>query len=261
MPFIGASALAIARIRPGTRGSVGGWKPSSTPSSRTCIRAGSTPKSLAMSRLDASDGVRMKRACWATCFCIRRKPYQRLQRELAPRVRRRGDVDAPVEGDRVVDRGQERQPHLLDLEHPVAEDLVVVGDVEVVDPVPQQPGDPGAERLGLGEAGHAHGGELLDVDPVPELRELGHPERVRLPVEVQARHLGEGHALVELRVGLAAEHLDGVAERHQLTTEVAQVDALAATVRLGAVRQHRYPHRRGPPSAPDGGPRLVTPDS
>ncbi len=42
------------------------------------MRAGSTPKSLAMSRLDASDGVRMKRACWATFFCIRRKPYQRL---------------------------------------------------------------------------------------------------------------------------------------------------------------------------------------
>ena len=32
-----------------------------------------------MSRLDASDGVRMKRAFWATRFCIRRKPYQRLR--------------------------------------------------------------------------------------------------------------------------------------------------------------------------------------
>ena len=176
MPFIGASALAIARIRPGTRGSVGGWKPSSTPSSRTCIRAGSTPKSLAMSRLDASDGVRMKRACWATFFCIRRKPYQRLSRELAPRVLRRGDVDAPVEGDRVVDRGQERQPHLLDLEHPVAEHLVVVGDVEVVHV------GPAAARatrelnvLGSGKPGHAHRGELLDVDPVAELAQLAAP--------------------------------------------------------------------------------------
>ena len=39
MPFIGASALAIATIRPGTRGAVGGRKPSSTPSGITCDAA------------------------------------------------------------------------------------------------------------------------------------------------------------------------------------------------------------------------------
>ena len=38
-PFIGVSALAIATIRPGTRGSVGGWNTSSTPSGMTWIRA------------------------------------------------------------------------------------------------------------------------------------------------------------------------------------------------------------------------------
>ncbi len=78
MPFIGASALAIAMIRPCTRGAVGGTKPSSTPSRITCMRAGSTPKSFAMSRLEVSDGVRILRALRATRPCIRRKPYQRL---------------------------------------------------------------------------------------------------------------------------------------------------------------------------------------
>ena len=82
IPFIGASALAIARMRPGTRGTVGGTKPSSTPSRITCIRAGSTPKSVEMSRLEVSDGVMMKRIERATRPCIRRKPYHRLRVNL-----------------------------------------------------------------------------------------------------------------------------------------------------------------------------------
>ena len=57
MPFIGASALAMARMRPGTRGAVGGAKTSSTPSRMVCMRAGSTPKSRATSRVEDSDGV------------------------------------------------------------------------------------------------------------------------------------------------------------------------------------------------------------
>ena len=57
MPFIGASALAMARIRPGTRGLVGGTKTSSTPSRMVRIRAGSTPKSRATSRREDSDGT------------------------------------------------------------------------------------------------------------------------------------------------------------------------------------------------------------
>ena len=43
------------------------------------------------------------------------------------------------------------------------------------------------------------------------------------------------HAVVEHRVGLAAEHLDVVAEVDQLLGEVAGVDALAADVGLAPV--------------------------
>ncbi len=61
---------------------VGGTNPSSTPSRTTCIRAGSTPKSFAMSRLEVSDGVITLRALRATLACMRRKPYQRLSVNL-----------------------------------------------------------------------------------------------------------------------------------------------------------------------------------
>ena len=245
MPFSGASALAMARIRPGTRGSVGGTKTSSTPSRITCIRAGSTRKSRAMSRAEDSDGVRIRRACRATLPCIRRKPYQRRSDSRLRQVGASCEVDAAVEGDRVVHGGDQRQPQLLDVEHAVAEHLVVVDDVEVVDPRPQQPRDPGAERLGLGEPGRAHGEELLDVHQVAELPQPRHPERVGLAVEVQARHLRQPDARVELRVGLAGEHLDLVPEVDQLPAEVPDVDALPAAVRLGAVGQERDAQCRG----------------
>ncbi len=69
-------------IRPGTRGVVGGTKLSSTPRRMTSILAGSTPKSLAMSRFEVSDGVMILRALRATLPCIRRKPYHRLSVSL-----------------------------------------------------------------------------------------------------------------------------------------------------------------------------------
>ena len=77
IPFIGMSALAIATIRPGTRGSVGGANTVSTPSGITCTRAGSTPKSVTTSRAELDDGHRIEVACRATAACIRRKPYHR----------------------------------------------------------------------------------------------------------------------------------------------------------------------------------------
>ena len=158
------------------------------------------------------------------------------QRELLAERRGVGEVDPPVEGDRVVQRRDQRQAHLLDVEHAVAEHLVVVDDVEVVDAGPQQPGHAGAERLRLREAGGAHRQELLDVHQVAELARLRDPERVRLAVEVQARHLGQLHARVEHGVGLAGEDLDLVPEVGQLPAQVADVDALTAAMGLASGR-------------------------
>ena len=111
MPFIGASALAIATIRPGTRGLVGGQNTSSTPSGMTCRSAASTPKSVTMSRRLDSETVRILPTLRATLPCIRRKPYHRRRRELLAPVRAALEVDPPVEGDRVVDGRDQREPH------------------------------------------------------------------------------------------------------------------------------------------------------
>ena len=79
-------------------------------------------------------------------------------------------------------------------------------------------------------------------------RQSRHPERVGLAVEVQARQPGQPHArhVVELGVGRAGQHLDVVAERGELTAQVPDVDALAAAVRLAAVRQQRDRQGAGP---------------
>jgi len=63
------------------------------------------------------------------------------------------------------------------------------------------------------------------------------PEGVRLPVEVEARDLGERDAVVQFGIRLAAEHLDPVAQLGQFAGERADVDALSAAVRLAAVGQ------------------------
>jgi hypothetical protein len=86
MPFIGASALAIATIRPGTRGAVGGTNTSSTPRVMTSSRDGSMPKSVTMSRRLDSDTVRIFGSRRATFFCIRRNPYQRRRTSFLRRV-------------------------------------------------------------------------------------------------------------------------------------------------------------------------------
>ena len=86
MPFIGASALAIATMRPGTRGLVGGRNTSSTPSGMTWRSAGSTPKSLTMSRRLDSETVRILPTLRATLPCIFTKPYQRRRPSFLRRV-------------------------------------------------------------------------------------------------------------------------------------------------------------------------------
>jgi hypothetical protein len=161
--------------------------------------------------------------------------------------RRVRQVDPAVEGDRVVDGGHQRQPHRLDRQHPVADRLVVVDDVEVVRASLQQLRHPTAEGAGLRERPGAHREELEDVDEVAELAQLRHAERVGLAVEIEARHRGEPDAFVELGIGLAGEDLDVVAEPGELAAEVAEVDALPPAVRLAAVGQQSNSHRRVPP--------------
>ena len=71
------------------------------------------------------------------------------------------------------------------------------------------------------------------------------PEGVGVPVEVEAGHGGEADPLVEHGPRLAGEDLDAVAELHQLTGQVAGVDALAAAAGVAPVHQVGDPQAAG----------------
>lgn len=153
-------------------------------------------------------------------------------------------LQLPVDGDRVVDRGHQRGAEgARAAEESVSEGLVVVDDVEVA--AAGGEGAAGAQREGqrLREAAGPHGGDLQGVDPVPVLLALRGAERVGLAVEVEAGDLGERDALVERGVRLGAEDLDAVAEPGELTGEVPDVDALAAAERVPLVREESDPQR------------------
>ena len=137
-----------------------------------------------------------------------------------------------------------------DLEQAGAQALVVVDDVEpgawVTLVFGQDPRGAHPERPGLGEPGGPHGEELQQVDAVANLAGPGHPERIRLAIEVQARHLVQHDPGVEaVGVGRSGEHLDVVPQFDQTTAEVADVDALPAAVGLAAVRQQCDPQVTG----------------
>lgn len=144
-------------------------------------------------------------------------------------------VQSAVDGDRVVDRGDQRCAEVP--EQPVAEGLVVVHHVEVAAPGEEMTAGPQAEGGGLGEAARPHGGDLGDIDPVAVLAAPRGAEGVGLAVEVEARQLGERDTLVEYGVGLGADHFDAVAEPGELPAEVADVDALATAEGVALVGQ------------------------
>ena len=166
--------------------------------------------------------------------------------EVLPGVGGVGEGQLPVDGDRVVERLEERPAVVHHPEDPVAQALVVVDQVEVVPAAGQELAGPEAEGPGLGEAGGAHHAELEGVDAGVELAELRDPEGVRLAVEVEAGDRREADALVHLRPGLAGEHLHRVAQRGQLTGQVAGVDPLPPAAGVAPVDQEGDPEAVGP---------------
>ena len=77
-PLSGTSALAVATMRPGTRGTAGGTKTSvSTPTGTTVSRSAATRKSRRMSSSEERETVSTAGSARSTRPCIRRKEYQR----------------------------------------------------------------------------------------------------------------------------------------------------------------------------------------
>ncbi len=149
-------------------------------------------------------------------------------------------LQLPVDGDGVVDRGHEGRAHVS--QQPVPERLVVVDDVELAAAGPQMAAGAQREGQGLGEAAGPHGRHFERVDPVAVLVAPGRAERIRLAVEVEAGQLGEALAvvaLVEDGVGLGTDDLDTVAEAGQFAREVPDVDALAAAERVPFIGEER----------------------
>ena len=97
--------------------------------------------------------------------------------------------------------------------------------------------------LRLGEGRRPRREQLEHVDAVVNLAGPRDAERIGLPIEVQAGHLGEPHPRVEtLGVGRSGEQLDVVTKLDETAAEVADVDALPTTMRLASVRQQGNPH-------------------
>ena len=85
---------------------------------------------VAMSRREFSDTVVTASSRAATRACMPVKPYQRRSVSRRRRDRVGGQLQLPVDGDRVVDRGHGRDAGAGEAQQPPAEGLVVVDDVE-----------------------------------------------------------------------------------------------------------------------------------
>ena len=147
------------------------------------------------------------------------------------------DLELAVDGDRVVDGAEDRQPGTFEGQNSIAERLVVLHQVEVPDAVPQCLVGANRERQRLGKRPRAEGGHFGEVGERLDLPEAGHAARKVVVVDVQARQLVEWNPVVEFGVRISAEDLDVVSQVHQRLAEVAYVHALAATVLLAAIGQ------------------------
>ncbi len=248
-PLRGTSALEVVTIRPGTSATEGSGdqRSVSAPMWTTRTRSSRTPRCSTISRREVPETVSTDGRRRATRFCMVVKAYQRrterrrFQVSAASRSRPRSTV---MGWWIVVTRGA---PSAGAAEESVPEGLVVVDDVEVAAAGGEHAAGPQGEGERLGEAAGPHGGDFEGVDPVAVLVALRGPEGVRGAVEVEAGDLGERHALVEGRVRLGADDLDGVAEAGELAGEVPDVDALAPAEGVPLVREESDPQRGGPP--------------
>ena len=186
----------------------------------------------------------------------RREPVPPAQRQRPHEPTRLREVEGAVDGHRVVDRRHDRPALLVHAEQSRSEALVVVDDVEVASPAGERGTRPPREGARFAETPGPHRRELHGVGRRGDLAQARPTERVRLPVQVEARQRREVHAFVEFRVRLAGEHGDAMARRGERPREVPRVDPLSAAARVAAVDEERDAQRAVGGSRSIGGTSL-----
>ncbi len=199
-PLSGTSALDVVTIRPGTSATDGSGdqRPVSAPMCTTRTRSAHPEVLDDLLLRGAGDGEHGGQPAGDALLHAREAVPAAHGGALAA-ARRGGEVELPVDGDGVVDGGDQGCAEVA--EQAVAERLVVVDDVEVAAAGRQVA--PGAEREGegLGEAAGPHRRHFEGVDPVAVLVAPGGAEGVGAAVQVEAGQLGERYALVEYGQG------------------------------------------------------------
>ena len=160
-----------------------------------------------------------------------------------PPVARRFQGYTQVAGDGVVHRGHQRQAHVLDVQHAVAEALVVMDEVVLARVLAQVAHRPPPEGVGLGKAA---GEFAAPLDDIAQGSQVARAQRQQAILEqVQAGQLDEAHPRIQVRIGGARYHVHLVPSFNQRLAEIAQVDALATGIGLAAVAQQRDAQRAG----------------
>src|SRR5665213_313224 len=222
-PFIGTSLLEVTIRRPFffTTSLYGLKTLWSTPTGTTVSRSSATPIWALMSILELCDTVNTA----GNCFTTRLRVIER---------------DGTIDGDRVVQRLEERPALSMEFQDARAHALVVVHDVEVGAPRGQYLRNSLRVGEGFPEPRAHHDGELGDVGERRELASRGNAKWVRIAVQIEPPNGREADALVQLRPGLTGEDLDAVTERDEFARQVTGVHALAAAARIAPVDEERH---------------------
>ncbi len=138
------------------------------------------------------------------------------------------------------------------MEHSAAETLIVVDDVEFASAAREMPGGTQRERQRFGESATPHADELHPRWQITQLSQGRSAERVRLGEQIEPRQFRESHAVIDLRIGRAGQHLDPMPECGELAAQMPYVHALPTAARVSPVGQQRDTQRahRSLPGAP-----------
>jgi hypothetical protein len=131
-------------------------------------------------------------------------------------------------------------PQQFPQEHPIAQTLVVVKDVEGVglDQFQEFEEGPKAEGLNLREDSKPRGAELVEMKGRENLKGVyGGEEIFFLSEEVEIFNSVDSRPFKKQRPGGADDDMDFMAELHQFVAQIGQVDSLAPTVWISPVTQ------------------------